>query len=136
MDNCIFCKIVKGEIPSATVYEDDNFRAIMDIAPAAKGHVILLPKMHMRNLLEGDEKVLSEALPVVKKISNAIKTTLSCDGINVLLNNEGAAWQSVFHMHIHMIPRYENDGVIIPWKEKSYGDGEAAELAKKIAENL
>ncbi|MGN1084044.1 MAG: HIT family protein [Lachnospiraceae bacterium] len=136
MENCIFCKIVNGEIPSATVYEDEKFRAIMDIAPAAKGHVILLPKKHAANLLEADDSLLSAALPVVKKISNGIKKTLSCDGINVLQNNGEAAGQSVFHLHIHMIPRYDGDGVTVPWEQKSYADGEAAELAKKIAKNL
>ncbi|MCH5273266.1 MAG: HIT family protein [Lachnospiraceae bacterium] len=136
MENCIFCKIVNGDIPSAVVYEDENFRAIMDIAPAAKGHVILLSKAHMKDLTEADDAVLSAALPVVKRISNAIKKTLSCDGINVLQNNGTAAGQSVFHLHIHMIPRYDNDGVTVPWEQKSYADGEAAELAKKIAANL
>lgn len=136
MENCIFCKIVNGDIPSAAVYEDENFRAIMDIAPAAKGHVILLSKAHRKDLMEADDAVLSAALPVVKRISNAIKKTLSCDGINVLQNNGTAAGQSVFHLHIHMIPRYDNDGVTVPWEQKSYADGEAAELAGKIAANL
>lgn len=136
MENCIFCKIANGEIPSATVYEDENFRAILDIAPAAKGHVLLLPKAHMKNLTEADDAVLSTALPLVKRISGAIGKTLSCDGINVLQNNGEAAGQSVFHLHIHMIPRYKADGVTIPWETKSYVDGEAAELAEKIAANL
>lgn len=136
MENCIFCKIVNGEIPSADVYEDENFRAILDIAPAAKGHVLLLPKAHMKNLTEADDAVLSAALPVVKRISGAMVKALSCDGINVIQNNGEAAGQTVFHLHIHMIPRYENDDVTIPWETKSYADGEAARLAGKIAENL
>ena len=136
MDNCIFCKIVAGQIPSATVYEDDDFKAIMDIAPAAKGHVIILAKRHMSNLLEIEEKTASRALIVASKIANAQKKALGCDGINMLQNNGTAAWQSVFHLHIHLIPRYENDGVTMPWKELSYADGEAAEYAKKIAAEI
>ena len=136
MDNCIFCKIVAGQIPSATVYEDDDFKAIMDIAPAAKGHVIILAKRHMPNLLEIEEKTASRALIVASKIANAQKKALGGDGINMLQNNGTAAWQSVFHLHIHLIPRYENDGVTMPWKELSYADGEAAEYAKKIAAEL
>ncbi|MCR5431106.1 MAG: HIT family protein [Lachnospiraceae bacterium] len=136
MDNCVFCKIVAGQIPSATVYEDDDFKAIMDIAPAAKGHVIILSKRHMLSLLEIEEKTASRALIVASKIANAMKKALGCDGINMLQNNGSAAWQSVFHLHIHLIPRFDGDGIIIPWKELSYADGEAAEYAKKIAAQL
>ena len=132
-DNCIFCKLANGVFPTATVYEDDDFRAILDIEPAAKGHVLLIPKAHMANLLEADDATLAKALPLAKKIANAVKEALSCDGVNILQNNCEAAWQSVFHLHIHIIPRYENDGVIIPWEKNSYADGEAAEYAAKIA---
>lgn len=132
MDNCIFCKIANGEIPSATVYEDEKFRAIMDIAPANKGHVILLPKKHFANLLEADEETLSAALPVVKRVSNAVMKTLKCDGLNVVQNNGEAAGQTVFHLHIHMIPRYKEDTVKVTWKQGAYADGEAAKLAEKI----
>ncbi len=136
MENCIFCKILKNEIPSATVYEDDKFRAIMDIGPIAKGHVILLAKEHTANLLEASDELLAAALPAVKKVANAVKKTMGCDGINVLQNNGEAAGQTVFHLHIHVIPRYEKDGVELPPPNATYADGEAAELAKKIAENL
>ena len=132
MDNCIFCKIASGDIPSATLYEDEDFRVILDIAPAAKGHAILLPKKHMRNLLEADEETLAKALPVVKKVSEKICKTLNCDGINILQNNEPAAGQTVFHLHIHMIPRYKEDHIPIGWKPGSYADGEAVELAEKM----
>ena len=132
MDNCIFCKIAAGEIPSATLYEDEDFRVILDIAPAAKGHAILLPKKHMRNLLEADEEILAKALPVVKKVSGKIYKALNCDGINILQNNEPAAGQTVFHLHIHMIPRYKEDHIPIGWKPGSYAEGEAAALAEKI----
>lgn len=132
MSDCIFCKIANGEIPSATVYEDEDFRAILDIAPAAFGHVIILPKKHMPNLFEIDEEVAAKALKVASKIAKAQVKALGCDGINLLQNNGTAAWQSVFHLHIHLIPRYENDEIAVPWKTLSYGEGEAAVLAEKI----
>lgn len=135
-NSCIFCKLASGEFPSATVYEDDLFRAILDISPAAKGHTLLLPKTHAVNLFELDELEVSKALLVAKKLAAAIQKTLQCDGINILQNNGSAAGQSVFHFHIHLIPRYEEDGVTIPWKSLSYSDGEAFELANKIHQNL
>ena len=136
MDNCIFCKILRNEIPSSTVYEDDKFRAIMDISPVAKGHVILLAKEHAANLLEADDSLLSAALPTVKKVAKAVKKTVNCDGINILQNNGEVAGQTIFHLHIHVIPRNKEDGVKLPPPLATYADGEAAELAKKIAENL
>ena len=136
MGNCIFCKIANGDIPSATVYEDDSFRAILDIAPAHKGHVIVLPKAHADNLFELDDEIAAKALPIVKKIATALKAVSGCDGINVLQNNGTAAGQSVFHLHIHIIPRYEGDGILPVWDQGSYADGEAAEWAAKIASAL
>ena len=132
MDSCIFCKIAAGQIPSATLYEDDDFRVILDIAPAAKGHAILLLKKHAANLFEADDDILAKALPVVKKVSAALCKTLNCDGINILQNNGEAAGQTVFHLHIHMIPRYENDTVKIGWAQGGYAEGEAAKLAEEI----
>lgn len=137
MENCIFCKIANSEIPSATVYEDADFRAILDIAPAAKGHVIILPKKHAANLFEADEELLSKALLVAKKVAAAMMKALGCDGVNVLQNNFEAAGQTVFHLHIHLIPRYKEDGLkIAAWPQGGYADGESAALAKKISENL
>ena len=105
MEDCIFCKIAAGIIPSACVYEDDDFRAILDIAPAAKGHVLLLPKKHCANLFEIDDVTASKALSVASKIAKAQKTAFNADGINLLQNNGEAAGQSVFHLHIHLIPQ-------------------------------
>ena len=132
MDNCIFCKIANGVIPSATVYEDDSFRAILDIAPAHKGHVIVLPKAHADNLFELDDEIAAKALPIVKKIATALKAVTGCDGINVLQNNGTAAGQSVFHLHIHIVPRFEGDGILPVWPHEEYADGEAVEWAAKI----
>ncbi len=132
-DFCIFCEIANGRIPSATVYEDDDFRAILDIAPAHKGHVILLPKAHAANLFEVDDAIAGRALPVAKKIAAALKEVTGCAGINILQNNGEAAGQTVFHLHIHIIPRFEGDGILPVWPQGSYADGEAAELAAKIS---
>ncbi|MDD5934557.1 MAG: HIT family protein [Clostridiales bacterium] len=134
--NCIFCKLASGEFGSATIYEDDLFRVILDIAPAAKGHALLLPKRHVSNIFELDGEEETKALSVVKKICTALTKTLNCDGINVLQNNGAAAGQSVFHYHMHMIPRYDNDQVNIPWTPLSYADGEADAVAATIKANL
>ena len=136
MDNCIFCKIANGIIPSATVYEDDDFRAILDIAPAHKGHIIVLPKSHADNLYSLDDEVAAKALPLVKRLAKALKAATGCDGINILQNNETAAGQTVFHLHIHIVPRYEGDGILPVWPQGSYEDGEAAALATEIASKL
>lgn len=136
LDSCIFCKITAGEIPSNTIYEDDTFQAILDIAPAAKGHTILLVKQHTPNLFETEDSILSKALPVAKKIAVGLKKALGCDGVNIIQNNGTSAGQSVFHLHIHIIPRYEKDGLVIPWNTKTYTDGEAELLAKKIKEHI
>lgn len=132
MDNCIFCKIIDGSIPSTVVYEDSDFKAIMDISPAAKGHVLILPKKHCADLLSIDEDVASKALKVASKIANAQKKAFNCDGINLLQNTGEAAWQSVFHLHIHLIPRYKDDNVVVPWEHLTYADGEVEEYAAKI----
>ena len=134
--DCIFCKIIAGEIPSATVYEDEDFKAIMDIFPAAKGHVIILPKKHHANLFELEEDIAAKALPVARKIARAIQAELSCDGMNLLQNNGEAAGQTIFHFHMHLIPRYQGDQVKTIWAQGKYEDGEAAALAAAIASKL
>lgn len=131
--NCIFCKIIAGEIPSATVYEDADFKAIMDISPAAIGHTIILSKRHCENLLDLDDETATKALIVARKIAKAMIEELQCDGINLLQNNGEAAGQTVFHFHIHLIPRFKGDNVFMEWSHGKYMDGEAAELAEAIA---
>ena len=116
-ENCIFCKIIAGEIPSTTVYEDDDFRGILDVNPAARGHVIILPKNHAANIFELPDEDVSKVMVVAKKIATAIKKAYKCDGVNILQNNGEAAGQTVFHLHVHVIPRYENDTVNVGWKQ-------------------
>ena len=136
MDNCIFCKIVKGEIPSSVIYEDENVKVILDIAPAAKGHAILLVKEHVANIFELPATLAAEIFAVVPKVAAAIKEELGCDGMNILQNNGVEAGQTVFHLHIHFIPRWKDDAVNIKWAPLSYAEGEAAKLAEAIREKL
>ena len=114
--NCIFCKIANGEIPSATLYEDDQFRVILDLNPAAKGHALVLPKDHYANLFEIPEDVLGQAAGVAKKVGTRLYEGLHADGFNLVQNNGETAGQTVFHFHMHLIPRYKGDGQHILWK--------------------
>lgn len=136
-DDCIFCKILAGEIPSTTVYEDDSFKAILDVNPAARGHVIILPKIHAANLYELPDEVASKIMVVAKKIVIALKETYHCDGINVLQNNGEASGQTVFHLHVHVIPRFagDTDTINIGWKPGETPEDLAA-VAEEIKANL
>ena len=110
-ENCIFCKILAGEIPSTAVYEDDDFKAILDVNPAA------LPKNHAANIYELPDEDASKIMIVAKKIATAIEKAYHCDGVNILQNNGEAAGQTVFHLHVHVIPRFKGDTVNIGWKQ-------------------
>lgn len=125
-NNCIFCKIANGEIPSATLYEDEDFRVILDLGPASKGHALILPKCHASNLFELPDDKAEKVLVLAKKIAARLKEGLHADGINLVQNNGRAAGQTVFHFHLHLIPRYEGDTVNVSWKP-----GELAEEDKK-----
>lgn len=114
-ENCIFCKIANGEIPSATLYEDENFRVILDLGPAAKGHALILPKEHYANIYNLPEEMTARAFILAKKIAEKMTVLLNCDGVNIVQNNGTAAGQTVFHFHIHLIPRYEGDNAGITW---------------------
>ena len=126
--NCIFCKIANGEIPSATLYEDDEFRVILDLNPAAKGHSLILPKEHYANLFEIPEDVLGRAAAVAKKVSGKLFTALHATGLNLVQNNGRSAGQTVFHFHMHMIPRYDDDNVKVGWVPGSLTEQDAKEI--------
>lgn len=132
MDNCIFCKIASGEIPSNTIYEDDSFRVILDNGPATKGHALVLPKEHYANLFEIPDEVLSGAAVVAKKVSLTMKEKLACDGLNLVQNNGETAGQTVMHFHLHIIPRYKDDGQHILWKPTSPSAEELAQIKDVI----
>lgn len=131
-ENCIFCKIANGEIPSATLYEDEDFRVILDISPASKGHALILPKEHYANLYELSDELAAKALVLAKKMIVKMKDILNCDGYNVVQNNGETAGQTVFHFHMHLIPRYEGDQVGIGWKMGELNDADKQELLDKI----
>ena len=113
--NCIFCKIANGEIPSRTLYEDEKFRVIMDLGPATRGHSLILPKEHYANLYEIPEDLAADAAKLAKKLAIRMTEKLGADGFNIIQNNNEAAGQTVPHYHVHLIPRYQNDGQHILW---------------------
>ena len=132
MDGCIFCKIASGEIPSNTIFEDDNFRVILDLGPATKGHALVLPKAHYADLFEIPEETLAGAVTTGKKVAAMMKKTLKCDGLNLVQNNGEAAGQTVMHFHLHVIPRYEGDGQHILWKPTSPSAEELTAIRDEI----
>lgn len=134
-DDCLFCKIIDGEIPSAKVYEDEHVYAFMDISQVTKGHTLIIPKIHTKNIYEMDEDVASYLFARVPKVANAIKDAFNPAGINLLNNNEAPAGQTVFHYHIHLIPRYDvNDGFGLNWKTNQdlYSSDDLQHLAEQI----
>lgn len=133
-DSCIFCKIANGEIPSKTLFEDDSFRVILDLGPATEGHALILPKNHYRNLFEMDEAVAADVMKLAKKMATKMKDKLGCDGFNLVQNNEECAGQTVFHFHMHLIPRYIGDGQKIGWKPSEVSQEELEEIMKQIVE--
>lgn len=134
MDDCIFCKIIKGEIPSHKVYEDDEVLAFLDINPINKGHTLVVPKEHYENLVELPEDLAEQVIRVVKKVAPSVTEVTKADGFNVGLNNGEAAGQVVMHAHFHIIPRFDDDG-LAPWPRKEYTDTEEKEeLARSISD--
>lgn len=131
-NNCVFCKIISGEFSSYTLYEDDDFKVIFDINPATYGHALLVTKNHYKNLFELDDTVASKALVIAKKVATVLANELKCDGFNLLQNNEEIAGQTIFHFHIHLIPRYKNDNVSLVPSTIKIDEAKAAELSEKI----
>ena len=133
-ENCIFCKIAAGEIPSATLYEDEDFRVILDIEPASKGHALILPKDHYTDLYELPDELAAKVFVLARKMVTALRDVLECDGYNVVQNNGEVAGQTVFHFHMHLIPRYKGDTVKIGWKQGKLTDEVKEEIIKKLDE--
>ena len=134
--DCLFCKIIKGEIPSAKVYEDKHSYAFLDIKPINPGHTLLVPKKHFANLYEMPDEILANLAPIIKKLGVAIKKAVSADGINIGMNNDPAAGQLVFHAHIHIMPRFKNDGHE-HWHGTPYkNDAEIKTVAENIVSKL
>ena len=131
-DNCIFCKIINGDIPSAKVYEDEDFVIMLDIGPATFGHVLILPKEHYANLFEMPEELLAKAVKLAKSFGEKLVKALHADGMNVVQNSGLAAGQTVFHFHMHLIPRYEGDSVGELWTPGSLTEEDREEIINKL----
>ena len=131
-DNCIFCKLANGVFQTNVVYEDENFTTFLDASPAAKGHTLIVPKAHVANVFELTDDLGEKIYPVVKKVAARQKEILGCDGVNVLQNNGPAAGQTVFHFHIHVIPRFDGDGVMKDWDHLELSDDEQKEICNKL----
>lgn len=112
-NSCIFCKILSGEIPSFTVYEDETFKVILDRFPASKGHVLIIPKMHVKDIFELSDEIAMKIYPLAKKMATLLKDALAIEGVNIVQNNGVAAGQTIDHFHLHLVPRFKEDGVIL-----------------------
>lgn len=131
-DNCIFCKIANGMIPSKTLYEDEDFRVILDLGPATKGHALILPKQHSDNLYELPDETAAKVMVLAKKMAAKMTEKLQCDGFNIVQNNGEVAGQTVMHYHLHLIPRYQDDGQNILWKPTEVTQEELEQIKNNI----
>lgn len=131
-DDCIFCKLANGIIPTNTIYEDEMFNVFLDASPATKGHCLIVPKNHYSNLAELGEEESAKIIPLAKKIAGHLKDTLKCEGLNLVQNNGELAGQTVFHFHMHVIPRYSGDGQSINWRPGTPDDGELEAVLSSV----
>lgn len=134
-NDCIFCKLANGEIPTNAIYEDNDFKVILDASPAAKGHALILPKEHFANIYEIDGDILGKAAKLAQRIIVHETKVLGCEGYNLVQNNGEVAGQTVFHFHMHLIPRYEkeNNAGILQWDHKEYSGEELAKICREMA---
>lgn len=135
-NNCVFCKIINGDIPSATVYEDNEFKVILDRFPSNEGHLLILPKEHCKDIFDIDPKKAGRLFELAVKVSSALKDTLGFENMNLLQNNGIVAGQTVFHFHLHLIPRYENDRVDVKWEQLDLTDEQIQIMKDKISANI
>lgn len=141
MSECIFCKIINGEIPARKVYEDDDIVAILDISQVTKGHTLVISKEHVRNILDYSDELASKVFSKVPKLARAVKKAYpECKGLNILMNNEEFASQSVFHGHVHLLPRYESheDGFGLVWDSHAdtYSNEDLDDIVATIKKQL
>jgi histidine triad (HIT) family protein len=130
--DCIFCKIVAGELPARRVDEDEHTLAFMDINPWTRGHAVVIPKEHSKDLLEISDEDLARTAQAAKRLAARMVDRLGCDGINLLNSCGQAAWQTIFHFHIHVIPRYVGDPLQLPTRPQRVDDGELAKVAEEL----
>lgn len=131
-EDCIFCKLANGIVPTNALYEDDVVKVIFDQSPASKGHVLIIPKNHFDNIYTLDDATAGHIFQTAVKVANALKKALNCDGLNIVQNNGEAAGQTVFHFHMHLIPRYEGDTVNVKWIPGKVTAEQIAELKESI----
>ncbi len=133
-DNCIFCKLANKDIPTNIIYEDDRFTVVLDASPATKGHALILPKNHAANIYELPDEDASAVFVLAKKLATKMTEILHCDGFNIVQNNGEVAGQTVFHFHMHLIPRYLNDGNQdkLTWNHAEFTPEEIAEIAAEL----
>ena len=132
-ENCIFCKLANGEIPSRTIYEDDRFRVILDMGPATRGHALILPKEHFANIYEIPDDWAADAMVLAKHMAAVMHEKLGADGFNIVQNNGTVAGQTVFHFHIHLIPRMKHDKIGVTWKPGTLSDADRKDLLEKFS---
>lgn len=133
-DNCIFCKLANKDIPTNIIYEDDRFTVILDASPATKGHALILPKNHAANIYELPDEDASAVFVLAKKLATKMTEILHCDGFNIVQNNGEVAGQTVFHFHMHLIPRYKEDQVGLGWKMGELTDADREDILAKLKE--
>lgn len=136
VQDCIFCKIIAGQIPCMKLYENEHVLAFLDIGPVSEGHTLIVPKKHTSQVDQTDPLILAEIAKVIPMLAGAVKKSMEADGFNVLCNNGASAGQIVEHMHFHIIPRKDGDGVFNQWPSFQYPDGKAQEIAAKICEKI
>ena len=132
MENCVFCNLANGIWDSATLYEDDDFRVILDLGPASRGHALILPKAHYANIYEIPEELAAKAIVLAKKMAGIMTEALDCDGFNIVQNNGEAAGQTVFHFHMHLIPRYKDDKAGFGWNTGALDETTKQEVLTKV----
>ena len=132
MENCVFCNLANGIWDSATLYEDDDFRVILDLGPASRGHALILPKAHYANIYEIPEELAAKAIVLAKKMAGIMTEALNCDGFNIVQNNGEAAGQTVFHFHMHLIPRYKDDKAGFGWNTGELDETTKQEVLTKV----
>jgi histidine triad (HIT) family protein len=130
--DCIFCKIVAGELPASIVDEDERTIAFMDIAPATRGHALVIPRTHSRDIIEATPEDLAATIVAAQRLTRRVHDRLGADGVNLLNSCGAAAWQTVFHLHIHVIPRYRDDPLRLPWVPSQGDPDEIAAAAQEL----
>ena len=136
MADCVFCKIVAGQIPAARLIETDKVLAFLDIAPVNPGHALVIPKRHAETLLDLRQEELHVLSFVTRRVAAAVKAAVGADGLNILQNNVEVAGQLVPHVHFHVIPRHDDDGFKLGWRQGEYGEGEMDEMLASIRQRL